>query len=93
MYNQEDLPAIKLRNNLESANPAEPIVIVSGRDLVGMPHAVAFTAEEAEMVGRDLFNLAASIKAARGLQAEKGIFKSEGEALGFKDEGGMTASV
>lgn len=59
---QESLPSVKLRPNAANASEEEPVVVLSGRDLVGMPHAVAFTAQEAEEVAKKLWNFAAALK-------------------------------
>jgi hypothetical protein len=64
-FTQEDLPSVKIRPGVEDAPADQPIVAIAGRDLVGMPHTIALTHEEAKEMSKRLWAICAAFDVAR----------------------------
>jgi hypothetical protein len=79
MYNQPNLPSIKLREGADTAKDDEPIVVISGRDLIGMPQVIALSRTELEATAARLREFVVAFRVAQSIEAEE----TEEQALGF----------
>lgn len=70
MHKQTDLPSVKVRDCADTAKDDEPVVVISGRDLIGTPGVIALSRAELEVVSQDLRQMAVAFRVAKAIEAE-----------------------